>query len=479
MNVDAKRRPIPGPIDRETFLDAQRRHRRAAALFGAVSLLTIASVGAAVTALFTPTIYLLGAFVLRLANLVAPLDTTRHRLRFALQREVTTIAGWFAHQPVTADAAIRAALVLIAPSVIAVLLLWIVVHRNVRGAADGARLALHAREPNPTTLAERELVDVVSEMAVASGLPPLRVFVVDQAGVNAGVFGTSASDAAIIVSSALPDALDREALEAVIGHLVGSVGNGDLAIGEIVASTIRTIGLVEAVLDAPFHRRARATLFQLAQLVATRNADERARRTGDVARLLAPGLDDDGGTDSGWKALAALPVTVLKFGVVLYGAFLCGPLIALLWRSRRYLADATAVELTRDPDGLVSALSHLSRVDTSIEGVPWLARQFVVAPGRESENADDGSGFGVGWSHPSNERRIKRLQRIGARAPAGTDTRIARPTHRGALIALSGVAALVFGPLFVALFAAVSLLVCVVNYVGALIYLALVLLLLR
>jgi hypothetical protein len=70
-NSMASRRPIPGPADRETFVDEQRRHRRAARLFGAVSLLTAALIGAGVAALFTPTLYLLIAIGLIATALAA------------------------------------------------------------------------------------------------------------------------------------------------------------------------------------------------------------------------------------------------------------------------------------------------------------------------------------------------------------------------------------------------------------------------
>jgi Zn-dependent protease with chaperone function len=63
-----------------------------------------------------------------------------------------------------------------------------------------------------------------------------------------------------------------------------------------------------------------------------------------------------------------------------FSAILLGPCIALVWRTRRYLADASAVELTRDPDALAGALERLARDNASIPGGSWATHLFVIDP---------------------------------------------------------------------------------------------------
>jgi Zn-dependent protease with chaperone function len=79
---------------------------------------------------------------------------------------------------------------------------------------------------------------------------------------------------------------------------------------------------------------------------------------------------------------AAIKMTLWFFSYVLLG-----PCMALLWRTRRYLADAGAVQLTRSPDGLASALQALNADDTSIPGGGWGAHLFLINPGHDRSMA--------------------------------------------------------------------------------------------
>ena len=73
-----------------------------------------------------------------------------------------------------------------------------------------------------------------------------------------------------------------------------------------------------------------------------------------------------------------------------------GPLIALLWRARRYLADATAVQLTRYPDGLARALQRLGDKGAAIPGAGLAAHVFVIGPeGSQNEGRSTVQG---GWN---------------------------------------------------------------------------------
>jgi Zn-dependent protease with chaperone function len=109
----------------------------------------------------------------------------------------------------------------------------------------------------------------------------------------------------------------------------------------------------------------------------------------------------------------------MRFVLVATIGLLLGPLVALAWRARRYRADATAVQLTRSPDGLARGLAWLADHGASVHGAEWAAHLFVVGPGRKAPGAGDGPTFArqVGIPvdfHPPLPRRLRRLARMGA-----------------------------------------------------------------
>src|SRR5262249_2974081 len=82
------------------------------------------------------------------------------------------------------------------------------------------------------------------------------------------------------------------------------------------------------------------------------------------------------------RAILVLPfymaVVFPQFLLMILAPFALGPLIALLWRTRRFLADATAVQLTRNPDGVAGGLLALGRMGGPIPGGAWAAPLFIV-----------------------------------------------------------------------------------------------------
>jgi hypothetical protein len=90
--------------------------------------------------------------------------------------------------------------------------------------------------------------------------------------------------------------------------------------------------------------------------------------------------------------------------------------IGLLWRSRRYLADATAVELTRNPTGLYRGLRHLGEAGAVIPGGESVAHLFIVEssdPRAQRGSFSEREGLLMGM-HPALKRRLARLERMGA-----------------------------------------------------------------
>jgi heat shock protein HtpX len=249
------------------------------------------------------------------------------------------------------------------------------------------------------------------------------VHVVDSPVANAAVTGSSAGDAAVVVSRGLLDNLGRDETQGVVAHLVARIGNGDLGIARTMASLYYTLGLMSAVLTAPTERGARRALGPVLRLMVrpgtARRHPERAVEA-SVALLEAQG----GGADStgtsqpnGCLSVLLLPVMAAQLAFVMnqmiFSWLLVNPLLKRAWRARALLADATAVELTRHPDGLAAALAGLTRVGGIVPGTEALAHQFVVGP-EVSGHASAGKQYPLTGFQPKVGRRIRRLRALGA-----------------------------------------------------------------
>jgi Zn-dependent protease with chaperone function len=294
--------PVPGPVDRDSFFDAQARHRRASWWFTALAAVTVALMGVPLSAVISPLLYALAVVVLDVVNLVV-------RVPDLLAAFASHDSGSTAHATLgPAQVAVVAAFVLVPGSVL-LLLSWVGVRGLFRRAGTGGTVAaLGAREPSGE-LEERQLVNVVAEMAVAAGVPVPAVRVLDSPVANAGVVGSRIDDATVVVTTGLLDALDRDQTQGVVGHLVGSLGNGDLRIGTTIASVFQTLGLVGSVLRAPSEGRPRTTLRRLLRYAFSRHtADDRAALADLLTRAGADYGSDYGDTaDKPWKSVLLLP----------------------------------------------------------------------------------------------------------------------------------------------------------------------------
>ena len=117
-----------------------------------------------------------------------------------------------------------------------------------------------------------------------------------------------------------------------------------------------------------------------------------------------------------WRTLAWMPLVGPLVISGFFGGLLCtmalGPLLALSWRSRKYLADATAVRLTRDPDALGSALERMR--GAPVEGAfgAWISHLCVVPSGRIGARSILGGS--IAPMAPTLDRRLRALGRMGA-----------------------------------------------------------------
>ncbi len=419
MNTQSGAR-LAGPRDPETFFRAQKRNRRATWRMSALSMFAALIMGVPLTLVLTPLLYVLTMVVAEIVNYFSPLPPEFFRNANSLAQLGLRVADFVINQRGRLDPqelAFGVALLLL-PGMVLTFLLWtgtLTLFR--RGGVGGMLATLNARPPNQGDLKELQLADVAQEMAVAAGLPCPQVMLIDSPGANAAVIGTSVHDARIVLSRRLLDDLDRNQLQAVIAHLVGSIGNGDLGIAFTVTSVFETCGLLVNMINVPFSKDSRHRLWRVVRYIFSRApADALAAEAGEIAESLGTTLDanvsdsnmvHDGGQPGPlgkFTRVVLFPLVFTNLAVEITLWFflniLLGPCMALLWRTRRYLADASAVELTRNPDALATALHCLSEDTTAVGGGGWATHLFVVDPKGDS---------GLRGMPPSDDQKRKAI----------------------------------------------------------------------
>jgi heat shock protein HtpX len=248
-------------------------------------------------------------------------------------------------------------------------------------SGDGLILDLAAaKEAGP---AEQQLRNVVSELATAAGVAAPRIFVIESNALNALSVGRDPDHGTIAITRGLLDVLDREELQGVVAHELAHIANLDsrhavlvaLLVGAIVLLTEVFLGLIIEIAKHPWTGDdLQDTLAALAMWLVVVVA---GLIVGGLLRLIAP--------------VAALAVQ------------------AAISRDREYLADATAVGITRNTAGLIGALTKLEGSRVSLPGGnKGTQHLWIVNPVREA-----GEG-GRGWfdTHPATVDRIARLRAL-------------------------------------------------------------------
>lgn len=226
---------------------------------------------------------------------------------------------------------------------------------------------------NTKDLQQRKLLNVVEEMAIASGTPAPPVYLLaEEPGINAFAAGFSPRDAVIGVTQGTIDHLSREQLQGVIAHEFSHIFNGDMNLN------IRLIGVLHGILilgiigyyllrSASFSRRGRSS----------------EKNAGGILAL-------------------AIGLMVIGFA----GTFFGGLIKAAVSRQREYLADASAVQFTRNPDGIAGALKRIGGLESG---------SGVENPGaREVSHAFFAQGVSgvmqaLSATHPPLAKRILRI----------------------------------------------------------------------
>ena len=234
---------------------------------------------------------------------------------------------------------------------------------------QGAREVKHADDP--------QLFNVVEEMSIAAGLPMPKVYLIDDPSPNAFATGRDPQHASVAITTGLRTKLDREELQGVIAHEMSHIRNYDIRLMLLLAVLIGTVTMLSDFFWS-------------------------------VLRY-GPSKSSSSESDSDKKGGSQLLMLVVLALAVLFS--ILAPLLASMLqfavsRQREYLADASGVELTRNPIGLAHALEKLNADPTPMKTLNrGTAHLFIVNPIKKFAELGDT----IFASHPPIESRLQRL----------------------------------------------------------------------
>ena len=240
-------------------------------------------------------------------------------------------------------------------------------------------------DPNTSDPAERRLLNVVEEMSIAAGLPVPTIYLLDkEEGINAFAAGFTPQDAVLGVTGGTMRILNRDELQGVIAHEFSHIFNGDMSLN------LRLMGVLHGILVI--------ALIGYFILRSTMRAASSSRKGG--------------------AAVAALPLLGLALLVIGYvGVFFGRVIKSAVSRQREFLADASAVQFTRNPGGVAGALKKIGGlVQGSLVMSPHAeqASHFFFSDGKLGKVRMALAGkshFAFLSTHPPLAERVRRIDR--------------------------------------------------------------------
>ena len=232
---------------------------------------------------------------------------------------------------------------------------------------------------------ERKLLNVVEEMAIASGVPVPPVYVIEDDTINAFAAGFKSTDAVIGVTRGCMKQLDRDQLQGVIAHEFSHIFNGDMRLN------IRLIGVIYGLLVMGL-----IGLYMLRAMAIT-----------------------GGGRSSGGKKDGRVVAFVMIFAAVMMllgfvGTFFGRLIQASVSRQREFLADASAVQYTRNPNGIAGALRAIGGLESKSKMGPR-AGEYNHMFFAQAMNS-------VFASHPPVQERVARIEQVPVESVESTST---------------------------------------------------------
>ncbi|HEY5630241.1 MAG TPA: M48 family metallopeptidase, partial [Candidatus Limnocylindrales bacterium] len=229
-----------------------------------------------------------------------------------------------------------------------------------------------------------QLFNVVSEMATAAGVPMPRVYIIDDTAPNAFATGRDPQHASVAITVGLLQKLDREELQSVMGHELSHVRNLDIRFSLMVGVLVGAVALI-------------SDMFVRMTFWGGLGGGRRRR--------------DSGSGDAGGFAIVMM-VVALVLAIV---APIFAKLVQLaVSRQREYLADASSVELTRNPYGLERALAKIALDTEPLEAANRATQHLYFENPVKAATSDSSDLFST---HPAVLDRINRLRALTGEAP--------------------------------------------------------------
>ena len=221
-----------------------------------------------------------------------------------------------------------------------------------------------------------QLYNVVEEMAIAAGVPMPRVMVLETDALNAFATGNKVGHGTIVVTRGLLDTLSRDELQGVVAHEMSHLANLDTRYMVIVGVTV---GLIALVCDM-------------------------------LLRTMAWG--GSGRSSSSDKKSSGAGLLIILLIVVAILAPIAAKFVQMaVSRQREYLADATSVQFTRNPNGLISALGKLAEKAAPFPGVSRATQHLFIVNPVQTFTAKSSALLAT---HPDIADRIARLRNLGS-----------------------------------------------------------------
>jgi Zn-dependent protease with chaperone function len=246
-------------------------------------------------------------------------------------------------------------------------------------------------QPNTEDFHEKRLLNIVEEMAIASGMPVPQVYLLDdEIGINAFAAGFQPSDAIIGVTKGCLIKLSRLQLQGVIGHEFSHILNGDMRMN------MRLIAILFGIL----------CIGLLGRIVVEAGAHHSLSRRGRSQSSMF--------SSSSNKKEGGVPIFLIGIGLMIlgYSGVFFGKLIqAAVSRQREYLADASAVQFTRDPQAIAEALKVIGYGGVGSAIGHSRREEFSHAFFGNAIYNSFSSHFGFLATHPKLEERIRRIDK--------------------------------------------------------------------
>ena len=239
------------------------------------------------------------------------------------------------------------------------------------------KIVLASCKARPATKEEdQKLVNILDSLMVTADLPKKPdLYVVEDAQPNAFATGRNPEHAVVCVTTGLLEKLDYYELEGVLAHEVSHIKNYDILVSAVVSILVGFIVMLSDI----------------------------------VSRVIFWGGARDSDSDNKGNAILMLIGLVLLILSPIFGTLMQ----LALSRKREFLADATAVELTRNPDGLISALQKLDSDPNELQTAnSATANMYIVTPFRKNGDKGKKKKSSIWSTHPSTEARIEALRNI-------------------------------------------------------------------